>query len=179
MTIVNLEPIQRLPWAGGTGVGRPTGLWIGSSTVIMNVSGGLANAQLQFQAAASPLQALLYHVGQIWVIQSGVSTTRRFVVKTQEMGWSGLSWQTNFTVDTATAGSPTGFAEISAPVNQLPKNILLGTPLPSTDPAIIEAIGQNVDGDTLTLFCMGYVWSQTALNEAGGPRLPEGSLWAG
>lgn len=180
MAVSNIVPIRRLPWGGGTGLGRPTGLWVGVATVIMDVSGGNAEAQLQFQAAADPLQALLYHVGQLYIIFSGNGSTRTVNLKTQEMGWGpgtgvGFSWQTNLGINMP--ASAAGFGEVAAQLNHIPKNILLGTPLASTDPAVLEAISDNVNGDTLTLAAMGYVWSQTALGEAGGPRIPEGSPW--
>lgn len=178
MSVSNVVPIRRLPWGGGTGLGRPDGMWVGVATALGDGSGGIIEAQLQFQAAASPLQALLYHLGQCFVVKSGIASAEAFQLKTQLMGWGPevFSWQVNMNMLSLTAAS--GLTEVAAPYNQLPKNILLGTPLAdASDPAVLEAINRNVTGDNLTLAAMGYVWSQVALAQPGAPRLPEGNLW--
>jgi len=180
MAVVNIVPYRQLPWGGGTGLGRPTGMWVGVATAIHDGTGGVAEAAIQFQAAGDPLQALLFHLGQVWLSKSGITTAQDFQLKTQEMGWGpgagvGFSWQMNLAgrfLDAVSGGS-----EIAAPWDELPKNILLGTPLPSVDPAILELIVDNSNGDTHTLMAMGYYWNQTALAALGAPRLPEGALW--
>lgn len=180
MSVSNIVPIRRLPWGGGTGQGRPSGMWIGVATVIMDASGGIAEAQIQFQAASDPLQALMYHVGQMYVTISGGTAAANYQVKSNAMDWGpgsggGFPWQHNFVVQSL--GGVVGGSESPGIWRDSGKNILLGTPLAEVDPAVLEAIGVNTNGDTLTLTAMGYVWSQTALSEPGAPLLPEGSPW--
>lgn len=181
MAVSNIVPIRFLPWNVGVRPGDPSGMWVGVASVIMDASGGVAEAQLQFQAAGSPLQAILYHVGQLFVNVPGNFNVGEVQIKTQEMGWgpgaalgTGFPWQVNIG---ATTINDAGTSETALPWNQVPKNILLGTPLPSSDPAVLEAIHANVDGDILTLAALGYWWSQRALGEVGAPRLPEGAIW--
>lgn len=180
MSVVQINPIQRLPWGGSTGVGRPTGIWTGTATAIMDASGGDAQAQLQFQAAGDALQALLYHLGQWFVVFSGQTTARTLTLQTQEMGWGDstfFSGTFGFSVQLPMVAR-SGGGSLGVNPRDAFRNALLGVPLRSVDPAILEIVGENIDGDTLSLNAMGYYWDQTTIAQLGAPRLPEGALWS-
>jgi len=181
MAVENSNPIQRLPWAGGTGTGRPSGMWSGVVTTIMDASGGLAAGGLVFQEAGDPLNAILYHLGQFFIIVSGAAGNQQAQLKTNGMGWgdqTSFSGSFQFNQTMLLPAAPSGGAEVATTGHgSAGRSWLLGVPLRSVDAAELQANVANVNGDTLTLAALGYYWDQTALAQLGAPRLPEGNIW--
>lgn len=176
MSVENSIGVQRLPWAGHEAAGLPSGMWRASNTVVMDASGGNAEAKIVFQFAADPLQGLVYHLGQAWVTVSGAAGDVNFVLKTASMGYAGVAFALAI-FGTLTRLALTNEANVRAEDARGLRGHLLGMPVTTGDDATLEVIVPNVDGDVLLLTTIGYVWSQLAIGQAGAPRLPDGALW--
>ncbi len=176
MAIENSVGVQRLPWGGHESGGLPSGIWRASNTVVMDGSGGLAEAKLIFQFAADPLQGLVYHLGQLWITISGSVAAQVAIIKTASMGYANVGFGFDMQVqlilgNTENHPEPRDVAGM--------RNHLLGMPMTTGDDATLEVATNNVNGDVLLVTAIGYVWSQLAIGQAGFPQLPPGALWNG
>jgi len=182
VSVTNTAVIERLPWSMELGPGLPTGIWRGEIGVAGDASGGDRSVELIFQLTADALSARIYHLGQL-TIRASVETADSQFHLSCSMGWARANFGANPSfnslrcVGTLVEDPVLGESQLSpADMAAFQKGQLLGAPFNPATQAQIQLFVPNVDGSTLTLTAMGYVWDQVAINSNSGIRFPANGI---
>jgi hypothetical protein len=126
--------------------------------------------QMNFQDALSPLQALLYHLGQV-AAQMGDTTADVNVAIETNLGRNGVTWRLTHVVEMV-AEAAFGISAIRARDSKAMQGYVLGSPQNAVVAAPITFRTPNINLVSFTCYARGYVWEQEAIQRPGGPRLP-------
>lgn len=127
--------------------------------------------QLNFQDALSPLQALMYHLGQVSA-QMGDTTADVKVNIETNLGRDGVTWRLTHSVEMI-AEVAFGISTLRARDSKAMQGYILGSPANAVVAAPITFRTPNINLVSFTCYASGYVWDQEALQRPGGPRLPQ------
>jgi len=169
--------IKLLPFRQGGGA-LPLGLWTGQGSVANDASGGEAFVGFQVVTLTEPFSALVINIEQVELTDDGGANV---TVLLEATGFEEHDPDANRNVifKFSTITGPTSATGVSAQ-NMLVKPIFLGRcDRTSGQDSRIRLIWANVNGIRTRAALFGYYWGPEAMNVAGGPIRPLGSVFGG
>jgi len=170
VTVSTEVAIQRHIYRGYDDPGLPVGRWFAWVRGTGDVSGGSNRLVVIFHQEGRNIPSLFYNLEYLELVNSVNSSDAVGVFISNLVPLiEGSSLARQLTVSLAANDNDNAAMR---PIDLLPRPIPLGQPtLPDVEAHLAFAT-DNVDGETLDVYCEGYVWTGRASEAPGGQRRP-------
>lgn len=178
MTVVAQTGIFQRTWRGYDDPGLPVGMYMSSTSVLGDTSGGSSTIQFIFRAEAAPVTGRFYNIEQLDVNRVGTQQREGFLqsFNFESVGPTGLvNFERRLVLEpnNGTFGSALDHGQLGF---RLP--LFLGSPQALADLEAQVNIGfNNADGVTILATIQGYIWEPRSIMAEGGLRRPIDSLY--
>lgn len=164
----------RRPFAGYTAPSLPEAIWVASSSVVGDGSGGVREVRIVLQAAGQARSGNMFSLEQLTLRETNLSGTN-YLVETVNMDTIGkLVGQAGYMQTLGLTNLVDGSANVAQGKTALP--LFLGAPF-ATGIAVVAFRSDNISGQTLSAFAQGYIWGPRSLLAEGGPQRPANSIF--
>lgn len=173
--ISQVRVLQRI-WRGYDDPGLPVGMWVSSTSVLGDASGGNISIEVIFRGANQAVTGRFYNIEQIAVVKTGMAASGGIqYLNFEEPGPTGLvNFEDRLRLDPAVGQ----FGQALTPSNSVRLPVFLGSTQAVPGIATVVAISfLNAIGETLAARLQGYIWEARSVMAEGGLRRPLDSLY--